>query len=405
MNREDVLKPSREEYIQLSTSSVSFDIRTEIVTLKDSVGRVTATDIYSINTLPNQPTSAMDGIAIKFESLLDENIVNTTKWELGKEYIFSNTGVSIPSEYDTAIPIEAVEFDENGKLHIKKLPSCKGDKVNPCGHIINEGDLVIPKGYLITAYQLGILASAGIRELEVIAKPKVAIIPTGDELITAGIPVPPGKNIETNSFVLEALVKEWGGEPIIYPIIPDDFEQLCNVLHQSVESSDIVIFNAGSSKGTHDYTIDVLEKVGKVLAYQVAHGPGRPTSFAVADNKPIIGLVGPPIGTELTAEWYVKPLINKYLGQPTVKSQTLRVKLLNSVSSPVPFDFYAQLEVINRDGEYFGIPLQGDRFSRINLSVKSNAILHIPSEKSFDKGELVTVELKVPKEYIRKEKV
>ena len=398
MGTENMIRPSREEYVKLAISHTKFNRRTETVSLMDSIGRVTAKDIYSLNTLPNRPTSAMDGIAVRYDDLLNGN-VDTAQWEQGKDYIFSNTGIAVPFQYDTVIRIEAVEFDEGNKLHITKLPSYKGQGIHPPGMVMKKGDLLLPENYFITASQLGVLASGGIWELEVIAKPKVAVIPTGDELVPAGIPLPPGKNIETNSIVMEALIKKWNGQPVIYPIIPDDPDRIYSVLCQAVDQSDIVILNAGASKGTHDYAISILEKVGDVLAYEVAHGPARPTSLAIANGTPILGLVGPPIGAELTAHWYVRPLIDEYLNQPSLKPQTLEVKLLEPVRSRGTLDFFVQLLVAEKDGNYVGSRVRG----RVDSSVRANAILRIPSGVQYEAGDEVQVELKVPIEYINKE--
>lgn len=392
MNQE-FAKPNREELIELLRSKVEFNRRTEIVRLEDGVGRVTVKEVYAKNTLPNQPTSALDGIAVHFADL-EGGDVDTTQWQLGKEYILSNTGVAIPTEYDTVIQIERVDFTEDGKLQIKKLPSYKGEKVKLCGSMMEAGDLILSANYLIKPSQLGVLAAGGIRELEVIARPKVAIIPTGNELIPASIPVPPGKNVETNSLVLSELVKEWGGKPLVYPIIADDPDQLYNTLCQALSEAEIIILNAGSSKGEHDYAVDILERVGEVITYQVTHGPAKPTNFTLADNKPILGLVGPPINAELTANWYLKSLIRNYLRQSKFKPQLIEAKLTETVSSPVDFDFYRQVVVTKKDGEYLARPLNRAKDSRINYAVEANGLLLIPGGKKFEAGKMVTVELK-----------
>ncbi len=399
MEEHKIIVPTRDEYIELATSLAKFNRRMEVVSLKDSVGRVTAKDIYSINTLPNQPTSAMDGIAVRFEEITSKD-VDTTAWELGKQYVFSNTGVAIPTEYDTAIPIEQVEFDSNNKLHVKRIPSHKGERVVPCGKIMKKGELLVPANYLITPLQLGVIASGGIYELEVIAKPKVAIIPTGNELVPAGGVLPLGKNIETNSIVLEAFIKEWGGEPIVYPIILDDPDYIYDTLCHALEQSDIVIYNGGSSKGTHDFGKEILAKIGKVYALEVAHGPGKHTSLTIINDKPIVGLVGPPGGMELTAPWYIKPLISKYLRKPNIEAPKLEVELLNGVKMSPPFDFYVQLQVSKQDGQYVATTLSGPSATRVKTAVDANAILCAKAGNRYRKGDMATVELKVPIEYI-----
>ena len=399
MEEHKVITPTRDEYIQLATSLAKFDRRTEVVSLRDSVGRVTAKDIYSVNTLPNQPTSAMDGIAVRFEEITSKD-VDTTTWELGKQYVFSNTGVAIPAEYDTAIPIEQVEFDTDNKLHIKQIPSHKGDRIVSRGNIMKEGDLLVPANYLITPLQLGVLASGGIYELEVIAKPKVAIVPTGNELVPAGGVLPLGKNVETNSIVVETFVKEWGGEPIVYPIIPDDPDYIYDTLCHALKRSDMVIYNAGFSKGTHDFGKSILAKIGKVYAFEVAHGPAKHTSLTVVNDKLIIGIVGPPGGAELTIPWYVKPLINKYLCKPNIEAPQLEVKLLNGVKMTPPFDFYIQVQVAKQDEQYVATVLRGPDATRVKTAVDANAILCAKAGNSYREGDMVTVELKTPIEYI-----
>ncbi|MGM0471092.1 MAG: molybdopterin molybdotransferase MoeA [Bacillota bacterium] len=389
---QEFVKPNREEMIELLRSKVEFERRTEMVRLEDVVGRVTAKEIYAKNTLPNQPTSALDGIAVRFSDVVGGE-VDTTQWELGQEYVFSNTGVAIPTDYDTVIPIERVDFTEDGKLQVEKFPSYRGEKVKSRGSMMEAGNLILPANYLINPSQLGVLAAGGIRELEVIAKPKVAIIPTGNELIPAGIPVPDGKNVETNSLVFSELVKKWGGQPLAYPIIDDDPEQLYDTLCQALSEAEIIVLNAGSSKGEDDYAVDILERVGEVITYQVAHGPAKPTNFTLADNKPILGLVGPPSGAKLTANWYLQPLIRSYLGQPKFKPQQIKARLTEGVSSPVDFDFYRQVIVTEKDGEHLARPLNRAKDSRINYAVKANGLLLIPGGKEFKVGEVVTVEL------------
>lgn len=402
MTSKQMKPPSRERFIEILLSEFTFNKRTEFVTLEESVGRVSAKEVRSLNISPNEPTSSMDGIAIKFDDMTCGNI-DTSDWKLGKEYAYCNTGVSMPKGYDTAIPIEVVSFNEQNKIEIKKLPKTKGEKVNSKGNMMEIGDVLIPSNYLITPYQLGVLASAGVKHIEVITKPKIAVIPTGDELIPAGIPLPLGKNIETNSIVLKALIKQWGGEPIIYPIIPDHPEQLLDVLNQAIDEADMVIFNAGSSKGEHDFTIDVLRRAGEVLVKEVAHGPGKPTSLAISNGKPILGLVGPPIGAELTARWYVEPAINCYLGQPIFKPEMLKVELLQSASSPIPMDFYAQMIIEKAEGKYVATQVlsKTDKSSRVKLAVESNAVLNIPKGVVYQIGDEVTVELKVPRYCIK----
>ena len=399
MAREDAVIPGREEFIALSCSLTEFSPETERVYLKESLGRVTAGDTYAVNTLPNRPASRMDGIAVRFDQVIRDQ-GKTEAWELGREYVFSNTGVAVPDAYDTVILIENVSFDRQGRLRIHQLPEAKGACVQPCGKVMQKGELLLPASTCISPSRLGLLAAGGIQQVEVLARPRVAVIPTGDELVPFNIPLPPGKNVETNGLVLEAYLKEWGAEPVLYPIIPDDKERLFQALEQAVAQSDVVLFIAGSSKGSHDYAKAVLERAGKVYVYEVAHGPAKHTSFTLAMGKPVLGIVGPPGGAELTAEWYVKPLLCKYLRQPVPLPQKLEVELLEEIKAHVPFDFYTRVEVTKRANGYFAKGINGFQTSRANSCRKGNAVLHIPGGKVLIPGERALVELRVPLEYI-----
>ncbi len=398
MKRESAPQPNRDELVAMLMERVDFVPETEIVPVLDSVDRVAAEDIVSVNTLPNAPASRMDGIAIRFE---DWNTCagNTEKWQEGADYVFSNTGVAIPSGYDTVVLIEQVEFSANGVLRITKAPEAPGENVTLPGSRVETGTRILSRGTVITPQKMGLLVSCGIRKVPVIRKPRVAVIPTGDELVSYRVPLPRGKNVETNGIVLSALLQKWGAEPALYPIIPDDPEQLHAALRQAVEESDIVVFNGGSSKGSHDYATDVLGRVGEVLVYEVGHGPGKHTSFTMADRTPVIGLVGPPGGAELTAGWYVRPLVCKYLGIPDLKPRTVQAELTEAVKAHVPFDFYTQVQIVRRGEKYSAHPI--NMFAgRGRGAEESNAVLHIPGGTVFRAGDMVTAELKIPEEYI-----
>lgn len=399
MKRESAPQPTRDELVAMLLNKVSFSPESELVPLLDSVDRVAADDISAVNTLPNMPCSRMDGIAIRYADY-QKCGGNTGHWREGSEYVYSNTGVAIPEGYDTVVLIEQVEFDENGLLRITRAPETIGENVTPPGSKLSAGQKLVSKGTVITPPLMGLLASGGVRMVPVVKKPRVSIIPTGNELVSHLVPLPKGKNVETNGIVLAAMLRKWGSEPVLYPIIPDDLTQLCAALSQAVAESDVVIFNAGSSKGSHDYAGDVMNSVGEVLVYEVGHGPGKHTSFAMAGNKPIIGLVGPSGGAELTAGWYVYPLVCKYLGIPAIRPEILEAVLTEPVKAHVPFDFYTQLHVVRRGTGYVAQPLNMFKMNRSQVAERANAVLHIPGGKVFAAGDTVRVELKTPKEYI-----
>lgn len=201
--------------------------------------------------------------------------------------------------------------------------------------------------------------------------------------------------------MLKASIEEWGGVANIFPIIPDDKNLLIDTLKTAVNESDIVIFNAGSSKGTMDYTLDVFKEVGEVVFKGLLHGPAKPTCYALADNTPIIGIVGPPIGAELTTNWYLRPLMDNFLNRPLYKWDKLEIELMDDFKNPMPFEFYSQVEIVKKDGKYIGYSINNKRTSRISASTEANALVKIPAKGCIEKGSIVEVELKIREEYIK----
>ena len=400
MRREETPQPNREEMTQLVLSLSRLSSRQETVPVSQAVGRVLAKEARAVHTLPNRPVSSMDGIAYRYEDYLACG-GDCRGWQQQREYEFSNTGVAVPEHLDTVSLIEDVAFDQDQRLTILRPPAGCGDNIRPAGSRLQAGQLLIAADTVLTPSHLGLLASAGLRQVAVYRRPQVAIIPTGDELIPAGLPLPPGKNVECNSLVLSALIQSWGGQPVVYPIIPDDLEQLTNVTRQAVADYDMVVFNAGSSKGRKDFAAAVLNRIGEVYVYEVGHGPGKHTSFALADNNtPVLGLVGPTGGAELTARWYLRPLIYRYLHKPLPAPELLPVRLMEQVKAHVPFDFYMQLVVYaEEDGRYCAWAGGGPgRGGAVNGSGHCpNAVLHIPGGKIFAPGEVAEVELQVPR--------
>ena len=362
-----------------------------------------AADAYAVNTLPNRPVSQMDGIAYCYADYQTCG-GDCHDWQEGREYQFSNTGVAIPDGYDTVTLIEEVRFDAQQRLSILRAPQYQGCNIAPAGSRMQAGQLLVAAPTTLTPAQLGLLATGGVRQVAVYCRPRVAIIPTGDELVPADVPLQPGKNVECNSIVLGALVESWGGEAVVWPIIPDEVAYLTSVTEQALDSCDIVVFNAGSSKGRKDFAAEVLNRVGEVYVYEVGHGPGKHTSFTVAKNgKPLLGLVGPTGGAELTAEWYLRPLIDKYLHRPVVPPERLTVKLMEETKAHVPFDFFMPLTVYqDDDGGYCawrgGGPGRAPRITKEGQT--TNAVLRFAGGQVFAAGELAEVELRIPRAWL-----
>ncbi|MCR4962957.1 MAG: molybdopterin molybdotransferase MoeA [Firmicutes bacterium] len=371
----------------------------EIIPLEQGTGRVLAQDAYSLNELPNAAVSRLDGIAYRFADY-QRCGGDCSQWQEGRDYVFSNTGVAIPPDYDCVTLIEDCQFDAAGALRITAPPQGTGQNISPAGSRMQTGDILLRRGQVLEPAHLGLLAEGGFARIAVRKKPVVAFIPTGDELIPRHALLPKGKTVESNSLVIGEWIRRWGGEPYIFPIVPDDLDLLSQALRRALSCCDIVVLNAGSSKGRKDFATDAMNSVGEVYVYETGCGPGKHASFALSpDGKPILGLAGPPGGAALTAGWYLAPLICQYLGKPLAKPGTIRAILLDEAKAHVPFEFYLPVTAYRRaDGVYVAQPHGHGNKNR--PAFIANAILPIPGGRRFAPGEEVELELQTSREYL-----
>jgi molybdopterin molybdotransferase len=390
--KHDISLPG-EEAIENILKQCAFHPAAESVPVREACGRVLAGDVFSRNTLPNILTSNWDGIAVRFSDF-ENGMPDTSHWKEGKEYVFCNTGIGITGDFDTSVRIEKVDLDASGKIIIRDNP-VKGQATTPRGAKMKEGDLLVKGGTMLTPLLLSHITTGGNTSVSVLKKPAVSFLPTGSELVPAGETLPQGKNVESNSVMVYAKLLQWGAEPIIYPVIPDQLELLLAAVRDALSKSDIVVINAGSSMGKDDFTVEVLETVGTILNHQVDYGPGKHTSFTMAGNGvPIVGISGPPMGAEFTSDFYIKPLIDRYLGQD-VKPPKIRARLSADYNTGRPVSVITRVSV-ERDQEdrYIVTPHLLTMGTSIASIDKCNGFALMPP--SMHKGDIVEVELRYP---------
>lgn len=322
-----------EEAVATMLEKIEFERRTEFVRIQDALNRVTAQDCYCQYDLPNKLSSRMDAIAVRWDDFKD-GMPDVSTWKRGEQWVFANTGTAIEGDYDTCLLIEQVVLDENEQIvELLSCPKEKGDKTIPVGSRAHKGDLILPAGTLLTPVKLSALAMGGNAQVEVVAKPKVIFIPTGDELVPVDFPLPLGKTIEANSLMIQGKLQQWGAQSYTHPILGDDWDVITAAVQAAVKEYDIVILNAGSSKGSKDFNIEILDEIGEVICHEVNHGPGHHSSYSIVEGTPVVGISGPPSGAEYTTDWYLRPLVEKYLyGNP---KPALRVKAKLAEDLPV----------------------------------------------------------------------
>ena len=370
---------NREEAIRTLLDTCQFSPEYETVPIGEAVGRVLAKDALAQLDMPNCLTCRMDSVAVHWADF-EHGMPDTTGWKQGKDWEFANTGVGMPEGFDTAITVEHVLFSDNDTIiGFDALPSKKYAGTAPRGSKMKKGDLLVAAGTVITPLLAAHILSGNNTEVTVVRKPRVTFIPTGNELVKAtgksalppsDSPIPRGKNIETNSVMICSKIQAWGGEPISHGILPDDPAAIEEALKEAAACSDIIVLNAGTSKGNDDWSIEVVEKIGKVYYHQTNHGPGHHSWFAVVNNAPVIGISGPPGGASFTTDFYVYPAIMKYLGQ-TNRLPRLRVRLGADLTAKQfkPKDVKPAGETRPvRDGEFYSVRL-------LKLSLADDGVL------------------------------
>ena len=389
--------PKRGEMVSIIQRHVQPVRRTEIVPFYLAGGCVCAEDIFSANILPNTPVSRFDGIAVRYDDF-EKGPPDTSGWILGKEYEYSNTGIAMPNGYDTVIAIEDVRIWANG-IEIHEQPEHRGEMVNAIGENMKAGEKLISHGEIITPGHVGLLAAGGIVEISVFSKPRVGIIPTGDELVAPTNQVPTGKNVESNSYMIAAYLAGWGAEPTRYPIVRDEPTSITAAIEKAMAENDAAIIIAGSSLGTKDYTIRVLREMGAVIVPELAHGPGRKSSFSMVDTKPVLGIAGPPLGAQITCDLYLAPFVSALRGIPYVKLQKLTV-ISDDAYRVHEVDFCERAHIYRAADGYHIRSAFAPKSTRAQMQAMANGNFYRVAGTSCRPGEQTVVELLCPIEFI-----
>ena len=372
----------------------------EIVTLDQVQGRITARPIWAATSSPHYDAAAMDGIAVRAEDTNGATETSPVSLAVGPQVVWVDTGDPMPSGYDAVVMVEHVHRIDEGTVQIM-APVAPWQHVRTLGEDLVATELVLPENHQLTPVDLGACAAAGVTEIPVRRRPKVAIIPTGNELVSPGAtPLKPGDIVEFNSLMLAGLIRDWGGDAQRFPPVPDDFPTIRDTVLEALKGYDLVIINAGSSAGSEDYTAAVVEELGQLLVHGVAVRPGHPVVLGMVQDKPVIGLPGYPVSAVLTAELFVKPLLERWLGQAPQIRPTIDASITRKVLSPLGEDEYLRVKLGRVGDKMVATPLQ--RGAGIIMSlVRADGLVVIPRfSEGMDAGSDVQVQLLQPLEKV-----
>jgi putative molybdopterin biosynthesis protein len=371
----------------------------ENIPVEASLGRVTAHTVYAKRSVPHYNGAAMDGIAVNAQDTFGAQETAPKRLALlppgtpvtpgGCSVV--DTGDMLPPGTNAVIMIEDV-FIIDGAAEIIAAAT-PWQHVRVIGEDIVGDEMVMAEHHVITPVDIAALRAAGLECVEVVKKPKVAVIPTGDEIVATHAELVPGTILDVNSYMLAAAVTEWGGEAMRMPIVKDKRQAIKSAIFTSLQVNDMVIVNAGTSAGREDFTYEVLADLGDVLAHGVMTKPGKPVVLAICQGKPVIGLPGYPVAAMLTAELYARDIIFARQKLPKPDIPKVDAVLVKQVASHVGMEEYVRVSVGNVQGKMVAAPLSRGAGLITSLSKAQGVISIDPASSGLNAGTTVPVTL------------
>ena len=259
------------------------------------------------------------------------------------------------------------------------------------------GEMILPGRHKIRPIDIGVLTSAGIREIEVVKKPEVAIYPTGSEIVElTDDNVKEGNIIESNSRMFENMVKVEGGNPHRFSILADDPDVIREAMKEACGKYDMVLINAGTSAGTKDYTVHVLRELGEVLIHGVAVKPGKPVILAIVNGKPVIGLPGYPVSAYIGFVNFVTPVLQYMSNETAQPEEFIRARISRRLVSSLKYREYVRVKVGRVGDKIIAAPLSRGAGAAMSL-VRADGLCVIPqNSEGVEAGDEVEVALYRP---------
>lgn len=361
-----------------ATASVE-NLRVDDLALADALDRVTARAHFARLSSPQYHACAMDGIAVAAASTVGARETAPRELLIGSQAIWVDTGDPLPPGMDAVIMIEQV--DDRGDRVAIRASVAPFHHVRPIGEDVVESEAVVARARRLAPADLAALASAGLSRVDVIAKPRVAIVTTGDELVDPSTERPArGSIVDSNGVLLAAYVRQYGGEPVSFERVPDDVERLRATVRDALATCDVVVVNAGSSAGRDDYTARTFARFGRVVVHGVAIRPGHPVVLGVCSGArpiPLLGIPGYPVSAAICADLFLRPLVERLAGRDAADMRELDARLTRKIFSPLGEDEYVRAVAARVDGELVVTPLRRGAGVITSLA-RANVMLTVP---------------------------
>ena len=375
-------------------------VKTETLSLVDSLHRVLARDVRAEDDLPLFDNSSMDGFALRAEDVTAAapdsprslRVVADIPAGSSPTVILAPgeaarimTGAFLPEGADAVVPVEDTDFHNRdaGTQAPEQVAVLKalqpGENVRRRGMDLHAGDIVLQAGRQLKPQDLGLLAMLGVSSVTAYRKPRVALLSSGDELVDPDAPLEKGKIRDSNSYTLAALIESAGAEALRLGVAKDNYESVRLLFERAVYlRSDLILSSAGVSVGAFDFVKDVIESDGKLDFWRVNMRPGKPVAFGEYKGIPVIGLPGNPVSAFVGFEVFVRPAIQKLGGAPGQGRQAVRVRCEEQIDSDGR-ESYLRGEIRQIDGSLFARLTGHQGSGNLHSLVQANALLIIPA--------------------------
>jgi putative molybdopterin biosynthesis protein len=391
------------------------------VRVDDALGLTTSDAVYARLNAPLTDSAAMDGIAVTASLTKGAGEVSPVFLEPG-QYLIVDTGDPVRPPYDAVIMAEDIIGVEGERVELRAA-AAPWQHVRPIGEDITAGEMIVPGGRKLGPFDLGVLLSGGVTKVDVYAKPNIAIIATGTEIIDAesiGESTPgelspsdcseamsfcarnevpqsqnpsPGEIIDSNSRMLSALVTEDGGYPVRYKTVPDDYAQLKAAFQKALDENDMLITIAGSSAGTEDFTSAIFRELGEVVIHGVAIKPGKPVILAIIDGKPVIGIPGYPVSAYIAYANFARAALCALTKSRPPAPATAKAVTTRRLISSLKHREYVRVRLGEVAGRLVATPLARGAGAAMSLARADGFLIIDQNSEGIEAGETSEVEL------------
>ncbi|MGI6741722.1 MAG: molybdopterin biosynthesis protein [Brevefilum sp.] len=385
-------------------SAQGLNLGRETLLTQDALGRITAQAVYARICAPHYNACAMDGIAL--DARITFGATETTPVRLkSTDFIWVDTGDPLPEGCDSVVMVEDVI--EEGDEYILYSAATPWQNVRQIGEDISAGDMILPSYTPITPAGMGAMLAGGMLEIDVLKKPVIGIIPTGDEIVLPTDQPAEGEIIEFNSAIFSGMLKDWGYTPKVYPIAKDSLEEIRQTLKTAVSECNAVIINAGSSAGREDYTADAIRDMGEVVLHGIEIKPGKPAVLGMVSSKqhdgviPVLGLPGYPVSGIIVLEMVFKPVLDLMTKQKTKTPEIIEAVISRRLNSSLKYREFVRTRLGLVSGKIVAVPLSRGA-GVVSSFVKADGIIDIPQEREgYEAGDSVPVRLTHSMEEVR----